>query len=677
MVLEVSGYLLFLLYEFSIFVACLNIFYRIGKNEDITTLKLIVLVIATSMVVSSLISTMFSFLQIHSLEYYLLAAVALAAALSFSVLKNDFRQYRIFVSSLINSVFESFASRKNLVFLLLLLPLLFNIIKLPGDIDSLAVMNSILPIAGNQINPYVFYYNYVAFWELSYIPSMAITGSDSFFWLDSIKPVILIGLGSYMVGRTLGIPKFLASVLAFSGILFFHFWMPEGSSGISTLKNDMVFGAGIVFLAYYFIRGKTRPGLSNFIIFLLGSVFVLNKYSGVPVLLFSVALLVWMHRENLPEKIRRPHVWLYAAAIMATAGHYYLKNLVLFQNPFYPIKFVIAGVGFENGLYDLSGTSILSSLANPDLWGYVSPTDPLKAALFVPIYLGIAAVFSFLVYGTVRRPRKSLESRHLYAALFILGAWVLYLNSGWSASAYGEDLAYISTLNSLRYVEGLVVLTDVFLVFVLWKAGIPPKILGALVLAHASVRILGLYSYMFYGGGTVGTNFDLTLLALPCVFVLALLAIRDRISNLSGRLVVLLFATAAVFVFSPYLLESNKAYWMIPYNDIIFETYYSEGSNIALISEPTAPFSYYMYPFAGNRFQHDVAVLTEEQFHDEDGRLYFAKSDSYLKPDYVVAMCDHLVPCSEDLKALSATMNNYGYSAKKISDHGLVLQARQ
>ena len=102
-----------------------------------------------------------------------------------------------------------------------------------------------------------------------------------------------------------------------------------------------------------------------------------------------------MNRKKILEKIRHPYVWFYVIVISLTTGHYYLKNLILFENPFYPIIFVVKDIGFQNGLYDLSGTSILSSLGNPKLWEYLSPSDFLKADLFIPIYLGIVIIFYF------------------------------------------------------------------------------------------------------------------------------------------------------------------------------------------------------------------------------------------------------------------------------------------
>lgn len=678
MILELTNSLLFLLYEFSIFMACMSIFYKIGKNENITKTKLIVLVISTNIVISSLISTIFSFLQINNSVYYVLTALFLAISLNSFIIKNDHKQYKEFLSSFVNYVFENLFSKKNLVFFSLLLPLLFNIIKPPENIDSLDVMNSILPMAFNQINPYDFYYNYVAFWELSYFPSLIITNSDNFFWYDSIKPVILIGLGSYLVGRTLGLPKFLVALVAFSGILFFHFWMPAGPSGISTLKNDMIFGAGVIFLAYYLIKAKTCPSFSNFIIFLLGSVFVLNKFSGVPIIVFSIVLLIIINKNKLLEKIRHPYVWFYVIVIFITTGHYYLKNLILFENPFYPIKFVVGGVGFQNGLYDLSGTSIISSLGNPKLWEYLSPSDLLKADLFLPIYLGIVIIFSFLIYSIIKHPKKNLEKYHFLVGLFILGTWALFLNSGWSASAIPEDFAYISTLNSLRYVEGLVVLTEIFLVFLSWRIGISVKILIALVAVHVALQLFGLYSQLPYGIFANNINFDFTLLVFPFIFVLVLFVIKNRISHLRGKITILLFVIAMIFIFSPHLLESNRAYWILPFNDVIFEIYDSKSSNIVLIPEPSFRWYFtYVYPLSGNNFQHDVITLTEKQFKDGNGKPYFKQSDSHEKPDYIIRLCDPLHYCNKDLNEFATRMIDYNYSLKKIANHGLVLQLNQ
>lgn len=672
--MEAAGHALFLLYEFFIFVTCLNIFYRIGRAEGIAASKILLLVISAGIAVSALLSTIFSFLMVHSMAHYLLAGAALAGISSMVLLRDDFARYRGFVSMLIHSLYEGLVSRRTLLILLLILPIILNIVKVPGDIDSVHVMDSLIPIAENRLTPYTFYYNYVAFWELSYVPSLVITDSDSMLWLNSAKPVILIGLAGYVLGRRLGIPRLLASVLAVSGMLFFHFWIPEGPSGISTLKNDMIFGAGVMLLAYYFVHGRARPGFSSFVIFLLGSVFVLNKYSGVPVLLLAIILVLWMHRKSL-SGVLRPYVWLYVAGITATAGHYYLKNLIVFQNPFYPIQVMVAGVGFENGLYDLSGTSILSSLAHPVFWEYVIPADPLRLALLAPLYAGLLGVPILLAYGALRRQGRPLESRHYYALILIMGAWLLYFNSGWSASAYNQDMGYLRDLNSLRYVEGLAVLTDVFLVFLLWRTDVPRMALGALLAVHLSVRLILLYSHTFYSRMIFHANFEMLMLAFPYVFVLALLGLGRRITRTNARLAVLAFGVSAVFVFSPYLLESNRMHWVSVYNDIIFETYDSEGSEIALIARPTNSFSHAAYLFSGENFRHDVAVVTETEFYDRNGELYFERAGSYMRPDHIVTVCDPPEDCSKYLQGLADAMSDYGYFIRLLTDRGIVMQA--
>ena len=673
-------FLLLLLYEFLILMTCVGIFYRIGGREGMTRLKLAALVISTSMVVSPLIATALSFLQANDATHYLLLAAAPAAALNLFTLRRDYRQYSGFLCGLVHSVFESLFSRKALALLILFLPLLFSVIRPPDDVDSLHVMNSVLAMAGNHTNPYDFYYHYVAFWELSYVPSMTITDSDSFLWLVSVKPVILIGLGSCLAGRALGLPRLLIPLVALSGVMFFHFWIPGGPTGISTVKNDMIFGAGVIFLAYCLIRARSSPPLpsparfSDALIFLLGGIFVLNKYSGVPVLLLAVALLAVANRRRLLEGIRHPHALFCAAAVLATTGHYYLKNLVLFQNPLYPIKFVVGGMGFQNGIYDLSGTSILSSLGDPRLWEHLLPADPVRAYTLVPVYLGMAAILALLAHAAVRQAGKGPPGRHLFAGLFVLAAWAVLAGSGWSASAYPGDMGYVSSLNSLRYVAGLMVLTQMLFAYALWRFGVPPRILGALLGVHVAAQAVVLYLRLPHGRYSTDVILDAWLLAPPIICTLALLVLGGRISGLRARSAALLLVAVMIFSFSPHLLESNRADWMRPYSDIVLETYRSDGSSIALIPEsPHARFSEYIYPFSGNRFQHDVTMAAESQFGGGDGRIRFEKSGSDQRPDYVVRWCNTPDACIQDLQGFAERMGEYSYSTKKISCHGIVL----
>ena len=701
------GFLLLLLYEFSILMACVSIFYMIGRGESMTRLKLAVLVISTSMAVSSLIATVLSFLQTSDTVYYLLLAGALAAALNLLALVGGGvfgrGRYGDFLCGLAHSAFESLFSRKALALLLLLLPLLFSVIRPPDEADSLAVLHSVLSMASSHQTPYSFYWNYVAFWELSYVPSLTITSSDNFLWLVSVKPVILIGLGVCLAGRALGLPRLLIPLAALSAIMFFHFWIPTGASGIATVKNDMIFGAGVIFLAHYLIRTgspHTSVRLSDTLIFLLGGIFVLSKYSGLPVLMLALILLVVANRRRLLGAVRRPHApLLCAAAVLATTGHYYLKNLIMFQNPVYPFKLAVGEIGFQNGFDYVHGTSILSSLGDPLLWEHLLPTEPARMYVLLPVYAGMAAILAFLAHAMARRAGGSTAQGEgpLLSGLFVLGAWGVFASSAWSASALPGDMVYLDHLTSLRYAVGTAALTTLFLVYALWRAGVPSRILAALLAAHAGVAVLGLYQFGL-GKGHLAAGPDAWLLVPPAICILALLAMGGRIRGLRERSLALLLAAVTIFALSPPLIELNREYWMGPYNEIVLETYRQDGASIALVPElldaypehaylfnyPTlsqnltqwtqwSDLHKYVYPFSGNRFQHDVTMVNEMQLVSGAGNVYFEKSGLNQRPDYLVRWCHTPDACGENIQGFAERMGDYGYSIKKVGDHGIVL----
>ncbi len=249
----------------------------------------------------------------------------------------------------------------------------------------------------NTINPYTITAGLPAFWELSFVPSLLITNSDSFLWITSFKPLFIIGFTSYLVGREIGLPGRISWLTAITSCMFFILWFRE--SGVSTLKNDPILSAGIILIVLSIIKiTKGDLDKTKYFFFLFGILFVLVKYQGVAFTLISIILLVVISRKQI-TKIKKKSLLIISVGILIiflTTGHYYVHNFVEFGNPFYS-KFPTG----ENKLVDnfLNGkTSIISNLDDERTIGYLlfDKSNIERAGILSP------AIITFGFFGTIR-----------------------------------------------------------------------------------------------------------------------------------------------------------------------------------------------------------------------------------------------------------------------------------
>src|SRR5262249_43121146 len=136
-------------------------------------------------------------------------------------------------------------------------PLLLLSFKPVDEIDSINYLHYLIDWMANRATPFTFATNYVAFWELSFLPTWMVTGGDLFFPLLAMKAVILAALAAWLIGRELEIPDTLLLLTVAGAVAMRHYWF--GASGVPTLKNDALHGAGFLLLALVVMRWARRP----------------------------------------------------------------------------------------------------------------------------------------------------------------------------------------------------------------------------------------------------------------------------------------------------------------------------------------------------------------------------------------------------------------------------------
>ncbi len=346
----------------------------------------------------------------------------------------------------------------------LLSPLILLSFRPVEEIDSINYLHYLIEWMANRATPYTFATNYVAFWELSFLPAWMVTRVDLFFPLLALKAVVVLAAGLWLLGLELRIDRRLLPWVVLSALLMQHYW--SGASGVPTLKNDVLHGAGFVLLTLVVVRAAQRE-LAGADVALLsfGAAFAAVKYTGIFEAALAVAA-VWLLRRSSIRAIQ----WLGVLAFfMLTSGHYYLANLIRFGSPFYPFQINLGPLHLP-GTADLSNTSILYSLHDQRLWRLLFlPAGGVSAAgiLFPEI---LAAILMLAAWRCALAAIHWLRGRTApgpldWTAACLLAGWLLYFRSVFSASASPGDLSFlINGLNSIRYVDGVLAASELFLV---------------------------------------------------------------------------------------------------------------------------------------------------------------------------------------------------------------------
>ncbi|SPE34815.1 membrane hypothetical protein [Candidatus Sulfopaludibacter sp. SbA6] len=537
----------FVVWEAAMFAASIQIAWGLGWRDSDRPAEKWLAVLAIEVTLEASLAGLLSFSGANSvIAYWAVAAVCL---LGLAPLPHGR-----------GSVTVRSRERKRAVALIaaFLVPLIFLSFKPVEEIDSINYLHYLIEWMANRATPYTFATNYVAFWELSFLPSWMVTGVDLFFPLLALKAVLLLALAAWLAGRELGLGGGLLLWTVFGSVLMRHFWFEY--SGIPTLKNDALHGAGFVLLALVVLRAargsvaSTNALCTDMILLAFGAAFASVKYTGIFAAAIAIALVMLLRRPAIRS-------WLGVAVFfLLTSGHYYVHNLLRYGSPFYPFQ-INLGLIHLPGTADLSNTSILYSLRDPRLWralflpaGGVSPAGLLFPAILAGVLLASAWRCLGAAYAWVRH--RTDPSALDWTALLLLCGWLLYFRSVFSASAYAGDLSFIrNNLNSIRYVDGVLALSEIFLVALLAKSLARfTRLVWVLVVVNVASRLVDLYSKV------PSAIFPPLLLSAVAVLAFGLFLLLKRRAGIG--------ALACLMVAGPFIVERNRLQLTTYWNDL-------------------------------------------------------------------------------------------------------------
>ncbi len=497
--------------------------------------------------------------------------------------------------------------------------------------DTLGDMNAMLRWIANEQTPYTVPNHYCASWHTTFLPGMVLLQSSLFNWWIALKVVIACGLGIWLLAQSLGLSHRLSLLLTANGLAITHLWTRP--SGISSLKVDLPSAAGQV-VALAMLALALRKGWSRLraVLLILAAGLTWSRYNGPVLTIMLAGLAGLMFYEQLWQNRKRVLAWCGIAAVLlfVYAGHYYLKNLILFGNPMYPVRIQLLGISLPGEL-DLHKTTVLYHIANPDIWRLFFFPSSLKIKgvqlwLYSPLGMlfpiTLAASLLIGAWTSLRGVLRLGRQRKLpgfILGLWVLAGWLLFVRTYYSA-AKDDGALYIfrDNINSLRYAVGLLIVSEVFLVHLLnrWLlrfrgrwAALAPSVL--LVISWASrVEILLFRQHRPAASfAELQPVFPILLLLLGgLVFWCQRIRAQQRRTWLIwiGALLVGLLA-------APLIYDANRqCNWLRKWGELPQLLYDAAPTEIVYLTGDGDRFT--TFPFAGRHLQHRFRTMSVQEF---------------------------------------------------------------
>jgi len=675
MVVDISDIILLIIYESFIIFSSIRITYFVTKKFQgkILTAELVVAWISIGLVLNFIISSIFSFLQYNGIMQYLLTSFLIVLILHIDK-KSQLIIYKNYLAKTFNSIYTKMFDWKIIIIVSALVPLILFSMRPISDADSLVFLNRMFEYIFNASTPYSSAWNYVPVWELSYLPAMIVTSSDNFFWLNSFKPLIIIGIASYLIGREIKLPKYLILISIFSSILFFKIWI-TGAGNIGTLKNDYIIAAAVLLIIFSMIRSfRSDFDRLTYVFFSIGLVFLTIKFSGIALGFLAILVFIFINKNKILKNKKEITFWIFfiISFIFLTTGHYYLKNIVEYGNPFWPTTIEIMDY-YLPGTREISSTSIYENLENEDVWKAFFSTSKISiGGLFFPVLVafGFVGTLGVITVMAIRYLKtRKIEPAILVISFFIFVTWILYIITPFSAGQ-GGNLQFLVTseLASTRYIIGTLFLTELFFTFILWRLKVPKMIIFSFV----AINTISRYWILLNNSG-ITRVVDPWFVLYPLVFLAGSFLFIKYSKKFLSKTVFIGVLFIMILILSPNIVEANREGWLPWWKNVV--SYFSElpSAEIFLIREPdssTGLIKVRTYPIYGSDFQHSINVGNIEELID----ILSDETTTDTKPEYVVKLCHKAFDCSLNFREVESKLSEFNYETIIKPDKALLLK---
>ncbi len=649
----------FIIWESSLFLIAALISDKTRISEYIGKLPSIIIF---KLFLASFISQIMVLLYIDN-DFIYLITILLLTALALIVR----------VPSVIHKYHNNCPKESEYIFLALLIVFIFFpiICYSIGHIleqDSRHYIYSLIQMSKGLKSIYETPIEYNFYWEMAYIPSLILTKSLSYTWLTSLQAVLLEALLVFSISIHIIKDRKLSFLIAILSIAMYHqFRIP---SGIVSIKNDMIYACGILLYINIILRGRMNLKFSSLALIIgIASSFIIVKYSGILVLIITSILYLirtaWIDKINV-RNTTILFCWVALISILA-GGHYYIKNILLYGNIFYPMKIKLAWIELP-GILFLDGTSLLDAFKAGKGWKeFLIGTDHINIGYLFPILL-----FVFICSLSKLKTLYNEKSSIALVILFTLTIWLIFIVSYWSASNTPIDLFYIMYQSNFRYITAgialIYILANWFLIQII---RIPKQILyGIAFLGITNNYLLLLMDKIRF------TTFTHILLLYICGallisgFLLCYFIRRASANNSHLKYFMLLLFEITILLFQPYIEVYNIVFWKINYRNIIAQIAYAQPANIFLLNKyknNNIQQSLY-YPYIGYNFQHNVKMGS-----DIDMTNWLQKSNQLQDSYVIVHNChDAQINCNDFLKIYNDILAKHKFAKINSDQESLI-----
>jgi hypothetical protein len=504
-------------------------------------------------------------------------------------------------------------------------PLFLGNVSAIHEWDSLFSFNAVLDWIENRASPYKMPFEYSSLWEcrlaVPVLVQRVFGDAEGLIVVPQVEALLILAVATYVLSVALIGDEIVGAVLALHAICAYHYW--AAPVGLPNLKNDIIYNAGIVTAVLGLVLA-TNNGQETLAMLCIcaGFSFVLVKYLAALLIPAMIAAFALADIERLGVSSAVSHWPLLVLPIVAAgilSGHFYVKNLVRFGNPLYPVQIKLFGLQLA-GYAKIDGTSIIEALKNratrARTWAMLVgkhqfPTGrlwpiglvALIAGAVAPLMALAGAVLLVVAPETLPGPAVTIWAVATSAAAGI----VSYLGTYGSASSWetAGDLFHLNRLHSSRYALG--VITVAIVAMIAASSLLSPLVsygLAVLVAADAGLRLVPAYAVCGVNIRQWRRYFQI------CVAGLVVFCGLGLTLPYLAFLVALACVVAGIF-WLPKVAVGNPVWWQRQLSGLLAEVAEAPATNVFLVTEvktaDQVARSFRSHLFvAGGKYQHSV-----------------------------------------------------------------------
>jgi hypothetical protein len=285
------------------------------------------------------------------------------------------------------------------------------------------------------------YYPYS--WEALCLLMMFPFRSDIFVTLPNLLAWVLFGLATYLVSQKLSAER----VYSLAASLFVLI-LPLLTRLINSMHVDLPFAAFFMSAFYLLLVWWESRFASDFVLVLLSISMMLGiKTSAIPYgALLALALgicVVLMPQSCKPwfsSLNRQTQKFVFLGGVIAAGlgSFWYVRNLILLQNPFGLLRVKIANLQVFPGTIDSNSvrqTTLASAFKVFDLSDWFIVAKQVALQLGLPFALIVLPILMFVLTSRLRPPLKTLITSNLILiTVLVVCNIILYWNTPYSGS---------------------------------------------------------------------------------------------------------------------------------------------------------------------------------------------------------------------------------------------------